>query len=236
MAPVLVGPSTFSHTSTDDAKCNGIGFTENLSPYPPILPKIPGMASPSKDSCSTSPKKRQPMDRAARNERRRLQRLRKKQEAQLSRESVELSERSQAETVQESDKRSKGRSQKRGLEGMTKGLKLMDRASKSDSSRNLCELVGSECVTVLSPPSSTKRRRGTDRSSEAKRSRPVRQREIRPKVGAPVNDPSFTSVNQDSTTDQSQITEPSVDVSQTSEPVKQVKVVKTRPPRPKKKR
>ncbi|CAH8512129.1 unnamed protein product [Dicrocoelium dendriticum] len=60
-------------------KCNGIVGGELTSPYLPILPKIPGSPSPSKSGPLKS-RRGNALDREARNERRRQQRLRKKQE------------------------------------------------------------------------------------------------------------------------------------------------------------
>ncbi|CAL8099894.1 unnamed protein product [Calicophoron daubneyi] len=224
--------SANSQLGLEVGKCNGVGATELPMSYPPILPKGTNTPSPVKDMPSRSPRKRPAMDKQTRNERRRQQRLRKKQEEASPKDSGqnepsigdELSNANEESLELTRVRRTEGRRRKatQATDEETIGEEIIEKASESPNASE-----------SQKPLSKNKKRKNSTRGAESKRlKKNESSASLQDSEKTTELDSSVTS--QDMTKEESPSTEPSTEPPPTAEPVKH-KVIRSRP-RPKKKR
>ncbi|KAA3674558.1 chromodomain-helicase-DNA-binding protein 7, partial [Paragonimus westermani] len=231
--------SVFSQSKFESEKCNGV--VGDLS-YPPILPKVPGSPSPTKDRTTKSPRKSQALDREARNERRRQQRLKKKQEeaAQQTSGQMTLESYREGDLVSESIvlgdslRQSRPRARKKTTD-FSSGEQLSGECgSATERDTEKLSTVATSVNDVSASPTKSKKRRNSTRLILPKQPKKNKIQLVETQAtleapGAPDDVLSFTQ-------EQSPVTEPAGESMDAEESTKHVKIVKTRPPRPKKKK
>ncbi|TGZ75016.1 hypothetical protein CRM22_000623 [Opisthorchis felineus] len=239
--PNTVVPTQCGPTSArfEGDRCNGTVALDLPPSYPPILPKT--SPSPTKRDHNSS-RKDSPLDRQARNERRRQQRLRKKQaEAATSSDVIDtetaIGTDSAASRLLNSPKPHRTRPRKVARNATGADLSDMEAAAvvKSDA----VKLPGDE-TPVEEDPSKTSLSRSKKRKSSVRTIQPRQQQKNSPKLEgiAPNATDAPPSLNEslDSTRDLSPTNEPAGEAPVSSELTKQPKVIRTRPPRPKKRK
>ncbi|KAF8566962.1 hypothetical protein P879_08921, partial [Paragonimus westermani] len=231
--------SVFSQPKFESEKCNGV--VGDLS-YPPILPKVPGSPSPTKDRTTKSPRKSQALDREARNERRRQQRLKKKQEEAAQQTPGQMTPESYREgdlisgsiVLGDSLRQSRPRARKKTTD-FSSGEQLSgEGGSATERDTEKLSTVATSVNDVSASPTRSKKRRNSTRlilPKQPKKNK-IQLVETRTTLEAPNASDDVLSFTQE----QSPVTEPAGESMDAEESTKHVKIVRTRPPRPKKKK
>ncbi|KAF6779238.1 hypothetical protein AHF37_01226 [Paragonimus kellicotti] len=232
--------SVFSQPKFESEKCNGV-VVGDLS-YPPILPKVPGSPSPTKDRTTKSPRKGQALDREARNERRRQQRLKKRQEEAAQQTPSQMTLESYGEVdlvagsvvLSDSLRQSRPRSRKKTADFSSGEHLSGEGGSATERDSEKLSMVASSINDLSASPTKSKKRRNSTRLILPKQPKKNKIQLVETRAMLEVPNASDDVLN--FTQDQSPVTEPAGESMDVDEPAKHVKIVRTRPPRPKKKK
>ncbi|OON20507.1 protein, SNF2 family [Opisthorchis viverrini] len=240
--PNTVVPAQCGPTSArfEGDRCNGTVALDLPPSYPPILPKT--SPSPTKRDHNSS-RKDSPLDRQARNERRRQQRLRKKQ-AEAATYSSDVPDTETAIGTDSAVSRALNspkppRARPRKVARNASGADLTDVDAAVIVKSDAVTLPGDE-TPVEEDPSKTPPSRSKKRKSSARTIQPRQQQKNAPKLEGIAQNatdaPPNLNESLDSTRDLSPTNESTSEVPVSSELTKQPKVIRTRPPRPKKRK